>query len=249
LRKSFKNNSKKNNNSVQYNNPKKDIKTKLFKSEIVPLSLENINTDSNQNQNQNQNQNNQNSKTIFGNLKSKNEKEIKLYPNNSINDSLNIFSEYNNNKLKNKKDYISERKKFLNSDNMSKFTYDTNNNNNNINNSNNNNNLFIHSNKKSEPLSPINHVFSNYPNFNFSSPTTHSNHSSQNVSSIEEIVDDYLNTGTATRRFDGIGITIKNHKVKCLFRGGLSANNSLDITPIGKHIKSLMGDEFIPNPD
>jgi len=241
IRKSIKNNSKKNiNNSIQNNNPKKDIKSKLFKSEIVPLSLENINTETNLNQN------NSNSKTIFGNLKSKNEKEIKLYPNTSINNSLNVFSDYNNNKLKNKINNISERKKFLNSDNFSKFSYDTNNNNNNNKNNNINNNIFTHSNKNSEPLSPINNVLNNYPHFNFSSPRNHSN---QSVSSIEDIVDDYLNTGTATRRFDGIGITIKNHKIKCLFRGGLSANNSLDITPIGTHIKSLMGDDFIPNPD
>ena len=66
---------------------------------------------------------------------------------------------------------------------------------------------------------------------------------------IEDLVADYLKTGTATRRFDGIGITFKNQEVKCLFRGGLSANNSIDITPVGKHIKSLNGDDYIPNPE
>ena len=66
---------------------------------------------------------------------------------------------------------------------------------------------------------------------------------------IEDLVADYLKTGTATRRFDGIGITVKNQEVKCLFRGGLSANNSIDITPVGKHIKSLNGDDYIPNPE
>ena len=66
---------------------------------------------------------------------------------------------------------------------------------------------------------------------------------------IEDLVADYLKTGTATRRFDGIGITVKNQEVKCLFKGGLSANNSIDITPVGKHIKSLNGDDSIPNPE
>ena len=72
----------------------------------------------------------------------------------------------------------------------------------------------------------------------------------ENKIKIEDLVADYLMTGTATRRFDGIGITFKNQKIKCLFRGGLSANNSLDITPVGKCIKSLNGDDDnIPNPE
>ena len=214
-----KNNTVKNPNQInfQISNPKKDLKKEIFNNEVGALAKEYELEDKRP-------KHKRNSKTIFGDLKTKTEKEIKLYP-NEVNLMLTSESniEENKNKVKNKNGFFSERKERVFSDNLSKYTYD------NIN-------------KKKTPLSPISKNFNTY--FNYENGPN-----SQNVSSIEDIVDDYLNTGTATRRFDGIGFTIKNHKVKCLFRGGLSANNSLDITPIGTHMKSLVGDDFCPNPD
>ena len=203
--------------NFQMSNPKKDLKKEIFNNEVGALAKEYELADKRP-------KHKRNSKTIFGDLKTKTEKEIKLYP-NEVNLMLTSESniEENKNKIKNKNGFFSERKERVFSDNLSKYTYD------NIN-------------KKKTPLSPISKTFNTY--FNYENAPN-----SQNVSSIEDIVDDYLNTGTATRRFDGIGFTIKNHKVKCLFRGGLSANNSLDITPIGTHMKSLVGDDFCPNPD
>ena len=93
--------------------------------------------------------------------------------------------------------------------------------------------------KNSAPDSPIKNI--TYKNLSFDS---------SNKKSIEDLVSDYIMTGTATRRFDGIGITFKNQKIQCLFKGGLSANNSIDVTPIDhQYIPSLIGDDTIPCPD
>ena len=86
------------------------------------------------------------------------------------------------------------------------------------------------------------HILNTSPNLNY----TYRNSLGNSQNSIEDIVDDYLNIGTATRRFDGIGYTIKNHRIKCLFKGGLNANNSLENTPIDNKIKYVNGDDYIP---
>ena len=65
-----------------------------------------------------------------------------------------------------------------------------------------------------------------------------------NKFNIENLLNDYLSIGTATRKFDGIGVKFENHKIQYSFNGGLNANNSIDVTPLShRHIDSLNGDE------
>ena len=61
---------------------------------------------------------------------------------------------------------------------------------------------------------------------------------------LEDFISQYLETGTATRRFDGIKVQFeKNNKVRCLYATGLSAENKIAFTPIQKkHITQIKGD-------
>ena len=60
---------------------------------------------------------------------------------------------------------------------------------------------------------------------------------------IEDFISQYLETGTATRRFDGIKVQFeKDNKVRCLYATGLSAVNKIDLTPIQKHMSQIKGD-------
>ena len=62
---------------------------------------------------------------------------------------------------------------------------------------------------------------------------------------LETIITDYLETGTATRKFDGIAIKVENNKVRYSYSGGLNANNSIPNIPIHQQIMSNNGDESL----
>ena len=65
-----------------------------------------------------------------------------------------------------------------------------------------------------------------------------------NKFNIQNLLNDYLSIGTATRKFDGIGVKIENHKIHYSFNGGLNANNSIEATPLShKPLDSLVGDD------
>ena len=62
---------------------------------------------------------------------------------------------------------------------------------------------------------------------------------------LETIITDYLETGTATRKFDGIAIKVENNKVRYSYSGGLNANNTIPNIPIHQQIMSNNGDESL----
>ena len=60
---------------------------------------------------------------------------------------------------------------------------------------------------------------------------------------IEDFINQYLETGTATRRFDGIKVQFDKNKVKCLYASGLNAENKFELIPLqNKHINQIKGD-------
>lgn len=60
---------------------------------------------------------------------------------------------------------------------------------------------------------------------------------------IEDFINKYMETGTATRRFDGIKIQYENNQIKCKYAGGLNAENKFELIPIQNgHITQIGGD-------
>ena len=57
------------------------------------------------------------------------------------------------------------------------------------------------------------------------------------------LIADYLRTGTATRKFDGISVKVENNKVKCSFACGLGAVNSIKSIPLHEQIENINGDD------
>lgn len=65
----------------------------------------------------------------------------------------------------------------------------------------------------------------------------------QKEKKIEDFINQYLETGTATRRFDGIKVQFDKNKVKCLYASGLNAENKFELIPLqDKHINQIKGD-------
>ena len=58
------------------------------------------------------------------------------------------------------------------------------------------------------------------------------NNNNNKIFNIEDYIKNYLETGTASRRFDGIKVDMENGKVKCDFDSGLSANKVQEINPL-----------------
>lgn len=65
----------------------------------------------------------------------------------------------------------------------------------------------------------------------------------QQQQSLEEIIGSYLETGTVTRRFDGIKVKYDNKKVECEYAGGLSAHNVINTNPLQKKMQKADGDD------
>ena len=60
---------------------------------------------------------------------------------------------------------------------------------------------------------------------------------------IEDIINKYMETGTATRRFDGIKVQYENNQIKCNYAGGLNAENKFELIPLqNEHITQIGGD-------
>ena len=213
-------------NSIPFYNPKHKTKNQTSNKNIQNENLfENNNPSINNNQN-----NNSSINPIFGNFKSNQEKEIKLYSNENI-INQNIKKKNKHDRNSNKNEFFLYKEGYNVSENQFNYTIDEKEN----------------QIKNPEKLSLKYNILNTSPNLNLN--FTFRNTLGNSKNSIEDIVDDYLNTGTATRRFDGIGYIIKNKKVKCLFKGGLNANKSLEITPIDNKIKYVKGDDYIPIPD
>ena len=52
-----------------------------------------------------------------------------------------------------------------------------------------------------------------------------------------------METGTATRRFDGIKVQYENNQIKCNYASGLNAENKFELIPLqNKHITQIGGD-------
>ena len=62
---------------------------------------------------------------------------------------------------------------------------------------------------------------------------------------IESLITDYIETGTATRKFDGISVKLENNKIRYLYSGGLNAQNCIKAIPIHQQIESNNGDNSI----
>lgn len=63
-----------------------------------------------------------------------------------------------------------------------------------------------------------------------------------NQKNIEALIEDYLEIGTATRKFDGISVKYEGSKVKCSYEGGLNAKNTIYSIPIHNKLSSNAGD-------
>lgn len=59
---------------------------------------------------------------------------------------------------------------------------------------------------------------------------------------IEELLTDYVQTGTATRRFDGISVKVVNKLIKCMFSSGLNARTSIQYAPVKSKLQQAVGD-------
>ena len=53
-----------------------------------------------------------------------------------------------------------------------------------------------------------------------------------NLNSLEGYIEKYLETGTVTRKFDGINVNFKNGKLNCEYAGGLNATHKITINPL-----------------
>ena len=62
--------------------------------------------------------------------------------------------------------------------------------------------------------------------------------------SIESCIEKYLETGTVTRKFDGIKVNIINGKVNCEYEVGLNASNKMTGNPLfNQRLKASKGDD------
>ena len=60
---------------------------------------------------------------------------------------------------------------------------------------------------------------------------------------LEDFITKYMETGTATRRFDGIKVQYENNQIKCNYAGGLNAENKFELIPLqNEHITQIGGD-------
>ncbi len=65
---------------------------------------------------------------------------------------------------------------------------------------------------------------------------------------LEKSIEKYLQTGTASRRFDGVKVKYNNGSLTCEYATGLNANQFFDQTPLSNQkIKESLGDEEPPN--
>ena len=62
---------------------------------------------------------------------------------------------------------------------------------------------------------------------------------------IETLISDYLETGTATRKFDGISVKVENNKIRCSYSGGLNAQNTIQSIPIHHQLETNNGDDSL----
>ena len=66
----------------------------------------------------------------------------------------------------------------------------------------------------------------------------------KNSNDIEEYVKKYLESGSATRRFDGISVDYENGKLNYRYIIGLGAKNKVEPVPLQlRHIRQLTGDQ------
>ena len=64
------------------------------------------------------------------------------------------------------------------------------------------------------------------------------------VFSLEKYIQKYLETGTVTRRFDGIKVNYEKGKVKLEYEVGLSANHQITGSPLlNQRLTESKGDE------
>ena len=65
---------------------------------------------------------------------------------------------------------------------------------------------------------------------------------------LEKSIEKYLQTGTASRRFDGVKVKYNKGSVTCEYATGLNANQYFDQTPLSNQkLKESLGDEEPPN--
>jgi len=65
-----------------------------------------------------------------------------------------------------------------------------------------------------------------------------------NLNSLEGCIEKYLETGTVTRKFDGINVNFTNGKLKCEYAGGLNATHKITINPLSnQRLKASQGDD------
>ena len=64
------------------------------------------------------------------------------------------------------------------------------------------------------------------------------------VFSLENYIEKYLETGTVTRRFDGIKVNVEHGKIKCIYAGGLNAQHKMTGNPLqNQRLKESKGDD------
>ena len=64
------------------------------------------------------------------------------------------------------------------------------------------------------------------------------------VFSLENYIEKYLETGTVTRKFDGIKVNLDHGKIKCIYAGGLNAHHKLTGNPLqNQRLKESKGDD------
>ena len=252
--------------------PNKNIVSKFQKDKDLKTENDNnkVNVNSIQNINLNMNYPKKNKKTHNIKTKLLNKEIVENIINNNLNTETidnnqfnNIYTAFNEQKkLKNIINKTSEE------DNENSNNILSNNKNlpvklsSNINNNNNNNNFETIENeptkkRKKNSFFSEKKPFEINPNFQYfkskkesaknkfySFDLNSSREPNSNKFNIENLLNDYLSIGTATRKFDGIGVKIENHKIHYSFNGGLNANNSIEATPLShKPLDSLVGDD------
>ena len=66
--------------------------------------------------------------------------------------------------------------------------------------------------------------------------------------SIENLIEKYLQTGTVTRKFDGIKVNVKNGKLNCEYEGGLNGFQTITGNPFSNQkLKESKGDDDTVN--
>ena len=64
------------------------------------------------------------------------------------------------------------------------------------------------------------------------------------VFSLENYIEKYLETGTVTRKFDGIKVNLDHGKIKCIYAGGLNAHHKMTGNPLqNQKLKESKGDD------